>query len=242
MDRSKGAYDRGALNSTSVEIRRLDGTFNVMSAEVRTGVKPRVGRRGGSGTTRGAVLDAARARFASDGFAGTTIRGVAADAGVDPSQVMQFFGSKDDLFAAVIAIPGGALERFATVFEGPDEHLGERVVRAYLQAWEDVPEESEPLMAMLRSAVVNDQANAQLRDFIQSRLLHGMRSRGPEAMFRAGLVAAMLVGVVTGRRIIGVPVLVAADHDALAATLGPVIQQLLVDETPAQVQRARCSP
>lgn len=32
--------------------------------------------------------------------------------------------------------PTALLERFATAFEGPDEHLGERVVRAYLQAWE----------------------------------------------------------------------------------------------------------
>ena len=198
-----------------------------MSTEVRTGAKPRVGRRGGSGTTRGAVLDAARARFASDGFAGTTIRRVAADAGVDPSQVMQFFGSKDDLFAAVVAVPGSALERFATVFEGPDEHLGERVVRAYLQAWEGVREESEPLMAMLRSAVVNDQATAQLRDFIQSRLLHGMSGRGDDAVLRAGLASAMLVGVVTSRRIIGVPVLVEADTETLVKTLAPAIQQIL---------------
>ena len=178
------------------------------------------------------MLDAARARFASDGFAATTIRRVAADAGVDPSQVMQFFGSKDDLFAAVLAVPGSALERFATVFEGPDEHLGERVVRAYLEAWEGVAEESVPLMAMLRSAVGNDQANAQLRDFIQSRLLHGMSGRDNEAVLRAGLASAMLVGVVTSRRIIGVPVLVAADTETLVATLAPAIQQLLGGRPP----------
>ena len=68
-----------------------------------------------------------------DGFAATTIRVVAADAGVDASQVMQFFRSKDELFAAVMAVPPSALERFDTAFEGPDEHLGERVVRAYLE-------------------------------------------------------------------------------------------------------------
>jgi AcrR family transcriptional regulator len=83
------------------------------------------------------------ARFARDGFAGTTIRRIAADAGVDASQVMQFFRSKDDLFAAVMAVPASALERFETAFEGPDEHLGERVVRAYLSAWEGSAEESE---------------------------------------------------------------------------------------------------
>ncbi len=188
----------------------------------------RPGRRPGRGSTRQAVLDAARARFASDGFAATTIRRVAADAGVDASQVMQFFGSKNELFAAVMAVPSTALERFDSVFDGPDEHLGERVVRAYLEAWEGVAEESEPLMAMLRAAIVNDDASAQLRDFIQSRLVRGTRGRGHDAALRAGLAAAMLVGVVTNRRIIGVPVLVAAGTEELVATIAPAIQQLLL--------------
>ena len=198
-----------------------------MNADSYTATRSRVGRRSGSGSTRSAVRGAARARFASDGFAATTIRRVAADAGVDPSQVMQFFGSKDGLFAAVIDVPESALERFATVFEGPDEDLGERVVRAYLQAWEGEPDESEPLMAMLRSAVVNDQANAQLRDFIQSRLLHGANGRGDDAVLRAGLASAMLVGVVTSRKIIAVPALAAADTETLVAALAPALQHLL---------------
>ncbi|GAA1446204.1 hypothetical protein GCM10009617_27180 [Leifsonia poae] len=176
------------------------------------------------------MLDAARARFARDGFAATTIRLVAADAGVDASQVMQFFRSKDELFAAVMAVPPSALVRFDTAFEGPDEHLGERVVRAYLQAWEGTPEESEPLMAMLRGAIVNEQASAQLREFIQSRLLEGVKDRvddSAEAALRAGLASSMLVGLVTGRRIIGVPMLVAADTEQLIAIVAPAIQEVL---------------
>lgn len=187
----------------------------------------RPGRRPGAGSSRQAVLDAARARFAGDGFDGTTIRGIAADAGVDPSQVIQFFGSKDLLFAAVMAVPASALERFDTAFEGPDEHLGERVVRAYLDAWEGSDDEREPLMAMLRGAIVNEHAAEQLRAFIQSRLLHGMGDRGDDAMLRAGLVASMLIGVIVSRRIVGVPVLAEADTDVLIATLAPAVQLVL---------------
>ncbi|WP_132436159.1 MULTISPECIES: TetR/AcrR family transcriptional regulator [unclassified Rathayibacter] len=190
----------------------------------------RPGRRPGSATTRGAVLTAARASFAADGYAGTTIRRIATDAGVDPSQVMQFFGSKDELFAAVMAVPASALHRFDTAFDGADEHLGERVVRAYLEAFEGDDAESEPLMAMLRGAVTNAQASETLRDFIQSRLTHGTAGRGEDATLRAGLAASMLIGVVVGRRVVGVPALLAADLDRIFATLGPVIQQLLARE------------
>lgn len=188
----------------------------------------RRGRRPGTGSTRQTVLEAARARFASDGFAGTTIRRVAADAGVDASQVMQFFRSKDQLFAAVMAVPASALERFDTAFEGPDEHLGERVVRAYLQAWEGIPAESQPLMAMLRGAIGNDQACAQLRDFLQSRLVHGTTGRSDgDAALRAGLASSMLVGIITSRQIIGVPVLAAAQTEQLVAVVAPAIQRIL---------------
>ena len=191
----------------------------------------RRGRRPGPNSTRQDVLDAARARFASDGFAGTTIRLVAADAGVDVAQVMQFYRSKDELFAAVMAIPGSALERFNALYEGPDEHLGERVVRAFLAAWEGIAEESEPLMATLRGAFVNDQARDQLRAFIESRLLAGTAERlGSDAGLRSGLAASLLVGLIVGRRVIGVPTLVAAQADELVSIIGPAIQKILVPE------------
>lgn len=189
----------------------------------------RRGRRPGPNSTRQLVLDVARARFASDGFAGTTIRLVAAEAGVDVAQVMQFFRSKDELFAAVMAIPASALERFNTLYEGPDEHLGERVVRAFIAAWEGIAEESEPLMATLRGAFVNEQARDQLRGFIQSRLLAGTRGHaGPDAELRSGIAAALLIGMVVGRRVIGVPTLVAADPEELVRIITPAIQNILV--------------
>jgi AcrR family transcriptional regulator len=87
-------------------------------------------------------------------------------AGVNVAQVMQFFRTKDELFAAVMAIPASALERFGALNEGPDDRLGERVVRAFFLAWEGIAEESRPLMATLRGAFVNDQARDQLRGFI----------------------------------------------------------------------------
>ena len=78
-------------------------------------------------------------------------------------------------------------------------------------------------------AVLASQACAQLREFIQSRLLHGVSGRsGDDAALRAGLASSMLVGIVTSRRIIGVPVLVDADTEKLVATVAPAIQQILV--------------
>lgn len=190
----------------------------------------RRGRPPGNESTRATVLEAARKRFAAQGFAATTIRAIAADADVDASLVMQFFRSKDELFAAVMSIPPTVLALFDTAFHGSDEHLGERVVRAYLQAWEGSPEDSEPLMAMLRGAIVNKNASSQLADFIQSRLLDGTGGRvgaASEAALRAGLASSMLVGLVTSRKIIGVPLLTGADTEAIVRIIAPAIQEIL---------------
>lgn len=199
-----------------------------MSKEIDSSSTSKRGRRPGSGSTRKAVLDAARARFANQGFTDTTIRLVAADAGVDASQVMQFYRSKEELFAAVMAVPASALQRFDTAFEGPDDHLGERVVRAFLRAWESTPEESQPLMAMLRGAIVNENASNQLADFIQSRLLEGTADNSDaSAALRAALASSMLVGIVTGRSVIGVPTLAEAEVDDIVAITAPAIQRIL---------------
>ena len=213
-----------------------------MAAKKEPASVARRGRRPGTSTTRQAILDAARARFACDGFAATTIRRVAADAGVDASLVMQFFGSKEELFAAVMSISPDALARLRTAFEGPDEHLGERVVRAFLDVWEGAPQDSEPLMAMLRGAIGNEQAGAQLREFIQARLLGGVGSDGvdDDAVIRAGLASSMLVGIVVGRRIVGVPTLVDVDLETLVALVAPAVQSVLAPGLP-HAERAASS-
>ncbi|HEX5253181.1 MAG TPA: TetR family transcriptional regulator [Mycobacterium sp.] len=191
----------------------------------------RRGRRPGVSRTRRTILDAARARFASDGFAATTIRQVAADAEVDASLVMQFFRSKDQLFGEVMSISPDTLARLSAAFEGPDDSLGERVVRAFLDVWEGNPHESDPLVAMLRGAIVNEHARAQLREFIQARLLDGARSRAiDDAVLRAGLASSMLVGLIVGRRIVGVPALAHADRDKLVALAAPAIQSVLTSK------------
>jgi AcrR family transcriptional regulator len=209
-----------------------------MTAKSRPVSVARRGRRPGTSTTRDAILNAARARFASDGFAATTIRRVATDAGVDASLVMQFFGSKNELFAAVMSVSPEALSRFSAAFEGPDAHLGERVVRAFLGTWEGSAQDSESLVAMLRAGVVNEQAGAQLRDFIQARLLDGAAPRDRhDAALRAGLASSMLVGIVVGRRLVGVPVLVDADEETLIALVAPAIQSVLTSRGPTATKR-----
>lgn len=191
---------------------------------------PKRGRRAGDSGTREAVLAAAKARFATDGFAATTIRKVATDAGVDPALVMQFYHSKDVLFAASLAVSAAALARMADAFDGPPDGLGERVTRAFLSLWEEASADAAALMAMLRGAVSNEFASAQVRDFVQARLVEVISPKlqgRPDATRRAGFAIAMLMGLILGRDVVRIPTLAVEDQETVVRLVGPAIQAVL---------------
>src|SRR6266568_442662 len=56
-----------------------------------------------SEASRRALLDSARARFAADGFAATSLDGVAADARMTKGAIYHHFANKQALFEAVLA-------------------------------------------------------------------------------------------------------------------------------------------
>jgi AcrR family transcriptional regulator len=216
--------------STTVELYAYRKAIMSVSVE-----KPaRRGRRAGSSTTRDAILAAAKKNFATDGFAGTTIRKVAKDAGVDPALVMQFYGTKDVLFAASLAVSSDALTRMSEAFDGPVKGLGWRVTRAFLTLWEQKSGDGEALMAMQRAAMSNEVAAAQLRDFVQYRLVEVFSPKitgRADAPLRAGLATSMLVGVIVSRNIVRIPVIAEQEQEAVIELLGASIQAILTGDT-----------
>src|SRR5262245_24774569 len=86
-----------------------------------------------SDRTRAAILASAATLFAAHGYERTTVRDIAAGAGIDPSMVIRYFGSKDELFARV-AEPDLRLPDLRTVAHA---QIGETLVRHFLSVWED---------------------------------------------------------------------------------------------------------
>jgi AcrR family transcriptional regulator len=186
--------------------------------------RKRTGRRPGGQSSRGAVLDAARARFARSGYDATTIRAVAADAGVDPSLVMQFYGSKDGLFHAVLEQQSGLPDKVHASLAGPRRGAGERFTRAYLQTWED-PVTGEALRCLIRAAVGSEHASSLLRSYGTGSL---SRSGIPVEKRLGYMLATMnLLGIAVGRYVVGMPILVAVPLEELVRQLSPAIDNYL---------------
>lgn len=195
------------------------------------------GRRGrwrSGQQSRQKILDAARARFAAEGYERATVRTIAADAGVDPAMIHYFFGSKDELFAAAMRMPRSPREPLADLFARGLEGLGPRLVRRFLQVW-DATAEVEPLLALARSARTHDRSAMMLREFIDQEFTAQIAGRleAADARLRAGLVGTQLLGLALARYGVGVEPVASADHDTLVAWLGPILQDLLTGPTPA---------
>src|SRR5947207_2753216 len=125
----------------------------------------RTGRRPGPSSSRAAILDAARQRFADSGYAGASLRTIAADAGVDPAVVIHFFDSKEGLFREAVGWPFDPTLLAARFLEPAPDSMGARLARLFLSAWED-PSARARLQAVLRSALADPERAALLREFV----------------------------------------------------------------------------
>ncbi|TQF06672.1 TetR/AcrR family transcriptional regulator [Kitasatospora acidiphila] len=175
-------------------------------------------------TTRAAILRSARERFAAHGYERTTIRAVAADAGIDPSMVMRYFGSKEQLFDTALAIDLQMPDYTAV----PRAELAEAVVRHFLERWEGAAAD-DPLLITLRSAVTNERAAERLHEVFARQVAPSLAAAiGPETAARmAGVLAAQLLGLALSRYLIRLPAIAALTPDQLVARLAPAIRATL---------------
>ena len=189
----------------------------------------RTGRRPGTGGTKERILAAARSDFGRAGYEGATIRGIAAQAKVDPALVLHYFDSKDGVFRAAIQFPLDPAEFIPKLLEPGLEELGARLTRFFVEAW-DSPAGS-PLIALIRSVVANQDAAALMRDFVSRQVL-GRVARAldlDQPQLRASLAASQLVGLAMLRHIIRLEPIASAGTDELVAWVGPTLQRYFTD-------------
>src|SRR5262245_21593382 len=130
----------------------------------------RPGRRPGPTETRTAIVAAARELFAEKGYDGASVRAIARKADVDPALVHHFFGSKEGVFVEAMRLPINPADLLPRIADAPDDQLGETLARIFLEIWRD-PARRAPIVALVRSAMTNDQAAVMMREFMSATLL-----------------------------------------------------------------------
>lgn len=182
------------------------------------------GRRAGNPDTRAQILRVARERFLSGGYSRTSLRSIAADAGVDVALLSYHFTSKQGLFTAAMAIPVRPGELLDRALDAPLDQWPERILRTVLHAWED-PRIGPVLRQTVLASAAQDGRSGGFDEFLETELLGRIRARlaGRDADARALGMLLTIAGLLTARYVIRVPAVVAASTESLVRITAPSI-------------------
>jgi AcrR family transcriptional regulator len=174
--------------------------------------------------TEAAILGAARELFAEVGFEKTTIRSVAAKAGIDPALVMQYYGNKEGLFAASARWHVDH-KRIATAALGDIAHTA---LSDVFEGFED-PAMRDGSVALLRNCLTHDSALGIVRDEVmcETQEMIAKTIGGDEAELRAALLGSTMIGLILGRYLLELPALANASRADIERIMTPVLEQLV---------------
>jgi AcrR family transcriptional regulator len=174
--------------------------------------------------TRRRIAEAAAGLFGERGFDRTSVRDVAAAAGVDPALVLHYFGSKRALFGEVMGTPGD--------LSGVEiDDAAEFVLNSLIAKLDD---SAAAALAQLRSMLTNDDAREHARTELSN--LAGLLADalpGEDRDARAHLLLATNLGVAIARELLHVEPLAGRAPAEIAALLRPAVAGLIgTDEPP----------
>ncbi|HPV80284.1 MAG TPA: TetR family transcriptional regulator [Dermatophilaceae bacterium] len=199
----------------------------------------RTGRRRGQPHTRQQILDAARELFAERGYAGTSMRAIGAAAGVDPALVHHYFGTKEELFRAVLDVPVDPEVLLRQIGGASGAETPARFVQTFLNVWDSA--ETGPQMVSLARRVFADQRSTEmLRDFFGATVIGPATAAllvdtdRKDAEARVALVVSQMLGVVLLRRVVALEPLASMPVEQLTAALVPTIARYLDGALPAR--------
>jgi AcrR family transcriptional regulator len=175
--------------------------------------------------TEARILDAASRLFIDRGYERTTIRGVAAAAGVDAGLVMHYFGSKRELFQRVTQQAGPLPD-----LSGTPEQVTEQILARLADSLTNEPVHS---LALLRSMLTDPEAAQVLRDGadrVQAQISRPIPAA--DADLRAALVGAIWLGVILSRHLLRSPGLSDASPQQVTDLLRPCLHSLARADPP----------
>lgn len=200
----------------------------------------RPGRPPGTSDTRDRILASARELFARNGFDNTSIRVIAADAGVDPALVHHYFGTKTQLFAAAIHIPIDPMTILGPIREVPVDQIGRLLPSLLLPLYDS--DVGKGVIATLRSVISGSNVAdiSMVRSFLQEVITaevgHRVDDPPGSGPVRAQFVASQLLGIVLARYILELEPFRSLPVQQIIDTVAPNLQRYLTGELPGLPQ------
>jgi len=189
--------------------------------------KPLTQRQRQAAQTRAAILASARKAFAASGYEGAGLRGIAEQAGVTAMMVGRYFGSKENLFAEVIAdsMRDPVILRPENL-SSPTIARGLAAALVGLTGTEQVPLDGFLILFRSVSSPTAARIARQQIGAIHQATAESVVT-GENAPQRAALFLSIVAGFQMMRQMIGLPALVEADPTVLVDLLTQVFAEAL---------------
>ena len=179
------------------------------------------------------ILAVARASFASNGFAGTSMRAVALAAAVDPRLIQYYFGDKTSLLRACLQPPSGYLERVHEIVHGPVRNRGAAMVRNMVTSFDD-PSSAAVLRAIMLTAAHEPVALQRLREIFRDNMVAAVADglEDEQRFMRANLAASVIIGACYTRYLYQLQPLTGMAAEDVVSLIGPKVQLYLSGRLP----------
>ncbi|WP_205752580.1 TetR/AcrR family transcriptional regulator [Cryptosporangium phraense] len=185
-------------------------------------------RRRDAAGTRQRLLEAARRRFATDGYSATTVRDIADEAGVNVALISRYFTSKEGLFEQCLVGTADDLARSipenATLEQLPD------LIAAQMAGASIGDRPTDRLLLLLRSSG-DERGDRIRRDVLRSQAerLAGLTGRPVDEnlVLRAEVALCATFGMLLVRLSTGIEPLTSASEQELAGPLRDLFRSLL---------------
>ncbi|PYC67732.1 TetR family transcriptional regulator [Micromonospora arborensis] len=181
------------------------------------------GRPRGNPDTKARIAEAARELFLERGYKGTTVRAVAAEAGVDSALISYHFGSKQRLFGQslnLLCVESTALDQ---ALQGDQAGLADRLLTSVTSLWDaTAPTEN-------RMALQDDDTMRAFRDYLESELLVRVAEflGGPDATERATAAVGVIGGLIFTRSLNPIRSIAALPSAEVRRIFGPALRAAL---------------
>jgi AcrR family transcriptional regulator len=154
---------------------------------------------------------------------------------VDPALVHHYFGTKEQLFLAVVQPPVNPADLVPRIVAGDPAKLGERLVTTFISMFES-PVTAPSFEALLRGAFANRLSGKLIREFFAVQIIRRVVREldavvdADELPLRANLAASQLLGLAATRYILKFEPIATVPRETVIAAVAPTLQRYLTGD------------
>lgn len=175
-------------------------------------------------------MEVAREQFSTREFNSVTVRGIAEEAGVDPSLVSYYFGGKSGLLRAAMSLPADPVAA-ALKEMTPLEGAGSRVFRVIFTLWEET-NANHAARVLIHQLLSSEETMYVFRTWIDETVVTPVSKMlgGPDRRLRAASGVGLIIGALLNRYVAGIEPVASASIEDSAAFYSVCLQYLLTPE------------